>query len=94
LPRHPAVAYLRFVRPHAMNPHSPAMQAASRMPKLCHWPDDGGGFRIEQSKVCDWLVAQPEIRQLVFNLAKSAGAIQYDLETRTWRGVRFNGSTF
>ena len=67
---------------------SPAMQAASRMPPLVHWPD-GQGFHIEQSKVCDWLVAQPEFRQLCFNLAKKWGAISYDLESRTWRGIHW-----
>jgi hypothetical protein len=43
------------------------MQAASRMPPLCHWPGDGNGFDIMASDVADWLVAQPEIRQEVFN---------------------------
>jgi hypothetical protein len=71
-----------------MNPHSPAMKAAARMPALTHWPNEGHGFNIMRSEVCDWLVARPEIRQLVFNLAKSAGAIQYDITSRTWRGIR------
>jgi hypothetical protein len=65
------------------------MEAASRMPPLVHWPDDGSGFHIERSKVCDWLVAQPEIRQEVFNWCKRHGVITYDTETRTWRGIAY-----
>ena len=66
---------------------TPEMEAASRMPALCHWPKEGG-FDIMRSEVCDWLVAQPEVRQWVFNVCKWHGAITYDMESRTWRGIR------
>ena len=67
---------------------TPATIAASKMPPLCHWPNDGRGFDIMRSEVVEWLCQQPEIRQMVFNIMKRS-AITYDLETRTWRGVAY-----
>ena len=63
------------------------------MPPLTHWPNDGYGFDIMRSDVVDWMCQQPELRQWLFNLVRNAGAITYDLETRTWRGVAWTEVT-
>jgi hypothetical protein len=63
-------------------------RAASRMPPLSHWPA-GRTFDIMRSEVCKWMIEQPEIRQTIFNMAKRHGMIVFDLDTKTWRGVRW-----
>jgi hypothetical protein len=64
-----------------------ALRTAAKMPLLRHY-HPGRRFDIQESEVVDWLVAQPEVRQMVFNLCKRAGAIQFDVETGGWRGAR------
>jgi hypothetical protein len=59
------------------------------MPPLTHWPPDGYGFDIKRSEVCKWLTRQPEVLQELFNWAKNGDAIEYDVETRTWRGAEW-----
>jgi hypothetical protein len=71
----------------AIHRASPALQAASRMPPLNHWP--GHSFDIMRSEVAQWLCDQPELRQELFNWCKHRGIITFDLETRRWRGVEW-----
>lgn len=61
-----------------------ALLAAVRMPLLPHHIE-GEPFNIKRSKVVDWLCAQPEVRQQVFNFYKNSGAIQY--YKGRWRGA-------
>ena len=63
-----------------------AMRKAAAMPPLAHF-HRGRSFEIRESHVCDWLCNQDEIRQVVFNWAKRNQAIQFDLESRQWRGA-------
>jgi len=63
----------------------------SKMAHLDHWPR-GHVFDIMRSEVAAWLIDQPECRQEVFNWARRLGAIEYDLDSGTWRGIYyFNG---
>jgi hypothetical protein len=73
-----------FVMEHRV---SLALKAAAKMPPLTHWPPAGHGFDIMRSEVVDWLIKQPEIRQSIFNYCKRSGVIEYDVESRCWRGV-------
>jgi hypothetical protein len=68
---------------------SKATLIAASMPRLKHKIDDAD-FDIDQSEVVNWLVRQPEIRQSMFNHFKDLGAIIFDGESRTWRGVNFS----
>jgi hypothetical protein len=61
------------------------------MPPLPHFARTG--FDIMQSEVVDWLAAQPEVRQAVFNWCKNNGAITFDLTERRWRGVAWTAGT-
>lgn len=54
------------------------------MPVLSHFHKDRA-FRIEESEVVRWLIAQPELMQFIFNLCKNAGVIVY--ENGRWRGT-------
>jgi len=76
---------------HYFNPKmTPMFRAVSKMPPCDHWPHGSGyGFDIMRSEVCQWLIAQPEARQELFNWCKRIGAITYDVETHTWRGVEW-----
>jgi hypothetical protein len=74
-------------RMHNHKPLSPAMRAASTMPPLTHWLGRDQSFSITRSEVARWLAAQPEILQFVFNSMKNAGVIEFDLESRCWRGI-------
>ncbi len=71
---------------------NPALEKAKRMPALSHWPQSGDGFDIMASQVVDWLCAQPECRQALFNCVKNSGVITYDVQSRCWRGIAWNGS--
>ncbi len=44
-------------------------------------------FDIKQSEVVKWLCDQPEILQALFDFYRERGAIIYDVESGTWRGV-------
>jgi hypothetical protein len=71
------------------DPRSPAMEAASKMPELTHWLGHDQSFSIAQSEVVKWLIKQPECQQFLFNCMKNAGVIEFDLESRRWRGVNW-----
>jgi hypothetical protein len=61
------------------------------MPPLWHFPPNGQPFDVMKSEVVQWMLKQPEIAQTVFNMAKRHGMIVYDLESKTWRGIRWRG---
>jgi len=67
---------------------SPAMRVVSEMPPLKHWPGHDQTFSITQSEVAQWLAAQPECLQFLFNAMKNAGVITFDLPTKKWVGIR------
>lgn len=67
-----------------------AFEAASRMPPLAHIIR-GRPFDIMESDAAAWLVAQPEIRQWIWNIMKRDGALVLDLETHRWKGVDWQG---
>jgi hypothetical protein len=54
-----------------------ALAAAAKMPLLGHHCRRDENFDVMQSDVCRWLIAQPEIRQEIFNFCKHAGAIVF-----------------
>jgi len=74
---------------HNHKPLSPAMRVAAKCPPLTHWLGHDQSFSIAQSEVVKWLIKQPEVLQLVFNIAKHSGAITFDLDSRCWRGVNW-----
>jgi hypothetical protein len=58
------------------------------MPPLEHHKDKKAGapFDLSKSAVCDWLMAQPEVRQWFFNYIRDRDFILYDPSTGTWSG--------
>ncbi len=60
------------------------------MPALYHTNKDGS-FDICKSEVVQWIMKQPEVGQKVFDMAKNKGLIEYDPDSKTWRGVDYNG---
>jgi hypothetical protein len=67
-----------------MSGYENMLKSARAMPALRHY-HPGCPLDIMQSDVCAWLYAQPEIRQLIFNICKGAGAIVWD--NGLWRGA-------
>jgi len=67
---------------------------AKRMPPLRHKVEDEP-FDVRESEVARWLCSQPSIMQHVFDKARGGrggvGAIEYDAESGTWRGVEWEG---
>ncbi|MEI6972731.1 MAG: hypothetical protein WCL44_14590 [bacterium] len=63
------------------------LDEAANMPPLSHQPDEV--FAWSSSQVADWLMAQPKIRQYVFEKCNRRGLIVFDPVTRTWRGKNF-----
>lgn len=66
--------------------NSKAHEIMSTMPPLRH-SVEGQPFDINKSNVMDWLWQQPEIRQWIFDKAKSSERIAYDPITKHWHGV-------
>ncbi len=71
----------------AENARAEKFQSASMMPPLRHKTTEP--FDVMQSEVCDWLCRQPQIRQLVFDMAKSTGLIEYDADDGVWYGTDY-----
>ena len=69
----------------AENAKALKFQCAAKMPPLRH--KVGESFDVMKSEVCDWLCMQPEIRQLVFEMAKNTELIEYDPNDAVWHGV-------
>jgi hypothetical protein len=61
----------------------------SQMPPLSHWPDREKAFDINKSDVCRWLVQRVELLDWLLQKANALGAIEYDAETKLWRGVNY-----
>lgn len=57
------------------------------MPPSDHWPDRPLPFHPERSEVCDWLAAQPDVRQWLFRIVQDRRLIRFDPETKRWQGV-------
>jgi SAM-dependent methyltransferase len=51
---------------------------------LKHQP--GETFDWSKSEVIQWLIAQPAVQAYIFNKVKGSGAIEYDPESKAWRG--------
>ena len=66
--------------------HDRRLDVARAMPALPH-SRDGEAFDIRRSDAARWLVGQPEIMAYVFDKAKQYGLIEYDSESRTWKGA-------
>jgi hypothetical protein len=60
-----------------------ALETARKMPPLSHYRH-GHSFDIMRSDACAWLIAQPAVRQLCWNLCKAA--LVLDIKTGKWRG--------
>ncbi len=58
------------------------LAVTSRMPPLRHATTTP--FDIMASPLVDWLVAQPEIRQWVFDRVRTGGGLIYNPETGKW----------
>jgi hypothetical protein len=63
-----------------------ALQAARRMPETVHYGSERP-FNIMKSATVNWLVAQPEVRQWLFNWARKHGAIVY--HQGRWHGANY-----
>ena len=78
---------------HAQRKHLTSVETAQvvarRMPELEHYRR-GCPFDIMESPAVDWLSAQPEVRQLVWNLMKPV--LLLDVESAKWRGVAWEPS--
>ena len=64
------------------------LDGAREMPPLPHSVPNRK-FDIMDSRVCDWLVNDPEIRQKIFNMAVNKKVIVYDPETAMWKGADY-----
>lgn len=64
------------------------LNGAKKMPPSYHTLPDRE-FDIMDSRVCDWLMADPAIRQKVFDMAVNRKVIVYDPETGMWKGTDY-----
>lgn len=64
---------------------------ALTMPPLKH--KHGETFDWSSSEVCNWLMAQPRVRQYVFDKCNQRGLIVYNPDTGTWSGKDYKLGT-
>jgi len=64
---------------------------AAKMPYLRHSSPAGQPFSCMNSEVAAWLVAQPDIRQFVFDRCKDKGLIVFNKATGMWHGKDTKG---
>ncbi len=62
------------------------MDMLSMMPPLPHSVPDQP-FDIEKSQTVAWIMAQPGIKDWVWQVARQTERIVFDKETRRWHGV-------
>lgn len=74
----------------AKRKHNKRWEVALKMPPLKHRTARDEEYDVRKSEVAQWLCAQPEIMQLVFEKVGSSksglGFIVYNSETGEWRG--------
>ena len=64
------------------------LDCAKRMPALYNkLPNEQ--YDIKKSEVVAWLVNQPEIQSKVFDMAKAQHVIEYDKDSKKWKGIDF-----
>lgn len=68
--------------------HDKRLDAARTMPPLANRAG-AGAFDPMESEAMAWLASRPEIRSYVFDKAKQHGLIEFDRETKTWKGVDY-----
>jgi len=73
----------------AKRKHSKAWKRAAQMPALFHQLP-GEEFDIMKSEVVDWLCAQREIREALYNYYRSRGSIVF--RDGRWHGAENNVS--
>lgn len=61
------------------------MECGRKMPELKH-SFDGEKFDIEKSEVVNWLINQPDVKLLIYDLFRVNAYIVYDPEKKTWKG--------
>lgn len=62
------------------------LDCAKRMPALYNkLPDEQ--YDIRKSEVISWLIKQPEIQSKIFDMAKAQKVIEYDKNTKKWKGI-------
>lgn len=65
------------------------MDIARTMPPLFHKPPNQD-FDCRKSYVIKWLLKHDEAYDYLWNMVKASGAIEYDPDTGTWKGVDFD----
>jgi hypothetical protein len=74
-------------------PVSKQLALVRTMPPLTHWPDRTKTFDPRESKVCEWLTKQPDFLNWLFRQVKERSLIEFDQQTRTWRGADYLAAT-
>lgn len=64
---------------------SKKLMCLTAMPPLYH-TRPGESFSIGRSEVVQWLVAQPDILNYLWDQIRQSGLVSYDPETGKWRG--------
>ena len=68
------------------------LDVAAKMPPLRH--STGEVFDMDKSEVMNWLLAQPGVKQLLFDKISQPGIIIFNKTTGTWQGRDFKEYQF
>lgn len=69
---------------------SKKLMVARQMPPLYH-SIPGQNFDITRSQVIQWLTAQPEIMNYIWDNIKNSDDVFYDADTGKWCGADYKG---
>lgn len=68
---------------------SKIVDLAKTMPPLHHSIPGKEKFNIQESEVLKWLLKHPLTWNYIWNNIKQSGAIKFDKDTGTWKGIEF-----
>lgn len=64
------------------------LRVIKNMPPLYHTLPNRN-FDIKKSEVVRWLIEQPEVLNYLWDHIKQSGVLEYDIETKKWKGVDY-----
>ena len=64
------------------------LRVIKNMPPLYHTLPNRN-FDIKKSEVVRWLIEHPEVLNYLWDHIKQSGMLEYDIETKKWKGIDY-----
>lgn len=70
-------------------PRSKRLQTAMYMEPKSRKPVPGIAYQRERDELYHWIIRQPQLINFLISMLQRWGYIQYDKQTRTWKGAAY-----